>query len=256
MAEPDRNNLVVDNGPTSPRRGTVYTTFSDLASGSTNRIKGYKSTDGGLTWGSQFFVGAPLPAGVSYEQSSQPRVASDGTLYVGYQQYPAGSCAAQNVLAKSTDGGATFTYTTVNIVQGGACVSANAPRGSFCVNTSGSNFRSRSHPIIGVHPTNPNIVYMAYSGGELDTPYTCASATGSHSDTLFRKSTDGGATFSAPLKVNTDAPGSDQYFPWLDVAPDGKIWIGWNDRRERLPLALVPGLLHRRRRYLDRVARR
>src|SRR3954451_18760857 len=49
VAMPDRNNLVVDNGATSPRRGTIYTTYSDLPA--TNRIKGYKSTDNGATWG-------------------------------------------------------------------------------------------------------------------------------------------------------------------------------------------------------------
>ncbi|MFL5733339.1 MAG: proprotein convertase P-domain-containing protein, partial [Chloroflexia bacterium] len=236
MPEPDRNNLAVDNGATSPRRGTVYTTFSDLSgTGFTNRIKGYKSTDGGATWGTSFFVGNVAPA-AGYEQSSQPQVASDGTLYVGYQQYlnSGTGCAAgvQNVLAKSTDGGATFTWTTLDIVQGGACTSAQVGRGIFCINSGGGSFRSRSHPIIGVSPTNPNHVYMLYSGGELDSAYTCSGSVGFHSDTLFRKSTDGGATFSAPLKVNTDAQGKDQYFPWMDVAPNGTVWAGWNDRRE------------------------
>ncbi|MEO8285426.1 MAG: S-layer homology domain-containing protein [Chloroflexota bacterium] len=236
MVVPDRNNLVVDNGITSPRRGTVYTTYSDLSgAGFTNRIKGYKSTDGGATWGSSFFVGDVAPA-AGYEQSSQPRVASDGTLYVGYQQYTnsGGGCAAgvQNVLAKSTDGGATFTWTVLPITQGGACVPSQAGRGIFCVTAGGANFRSRSHPIIGVHPTNPNIVYMVYSGGDLETAYTCSTGTGFHSDTLFRKSTDGGATFSAPSKINGDGTGFDQYYPWVDVAPNGTIWAGWNDRRD------------------------
>jgi hypothetical protein len=231
---PDRNNLAVDNGPTSPRRGTVYTTYSDLPA--TNRIKGYKSTDGGLTWGASFFIGDTAPA-QGYEQSSQPQVASDGTLYVGYQQYTNSNvgCSAgvQNVLAKSTDGGATFTYTVLPITQGGSCSSAQAGRGLFCINAAGtSSFRSRSFPVIGTSPTNPQHVYMVYSGGDLETPYTCQSAAGFHSDTLFRRSTDGGATFSAPLKINSDPAGKDQYFPWMDVAPNGTIWAGWNDRRE------------------------
>jgi hypothetical protein len=229
---PDRQNIVVDNGPSSPRNGTVYLTYSDLPT--TNRIKGYRSTDGGQTWGSSFFIGGPPPAS-GYEQSSQPRVASDGTLYVGFQQYLNSSqgCNAgvQNVVAKSTDGGVTWTQVVLPIIQGGACTPSQAGRGIFCINASNQSFRSRSHPIMGVHPTNPNIVYMVYSGGDLETAYTCGTATGFHSDTLFRKSTDGAATWTAPMKINTDPAGKDQYYPWIDVAPDGTLWVGWHDRR-------------------------
>lgn len=75
-------------------------------------------------------------------------------------------------------------------------------------------------------------MYMVYSGGDLDSSYTCSTSTGQHSDVLFRKSTDGGQTFSAPAKINTDPAGRDQYFPWIDVAPNGTIWVGWNDRSE------------------------
>lgn len=228
---PDRNNIAVD-----PRDSNiVYITYSDLGAGRSNRIKGYRSADGGQTWGTSFFIGGPAPP-QGYQQSSQPRVASDGTLYVGYQQYlnsnQGCNAGVQNVLAKSTDGGASFTHTVLNIVQGGACTPTQAGRGVFCINSTNASFRSRSHPIIAVHPTNSQIVYMVDSGGDLELPYTCGSATGFHSDTLFRKSTDGGATFSAPVKINGDGQGFDQYYPWIDVAPNGTIWVGWNDRRE------------------------
>ncbi|HUP28393.1 MAG TPA: sialidase family protein, partial [Chloroflexia bacterium] len=232
LAMPDRNNIVVDKGPTSPRRGSVYVTYFNSPTG---RIQGYRSDDHGVTWIGPFNIGGPPPSG-GYRQSSQPRVASDGTVYVGFQEYISQSvgCSAgvNNVVAKSTDGGATWTETVINIVQGGACSSAQAGRGIFCINTAGSSFRSRSHPIMGVHPTNPNIVYMFYTGGDLESAYTCAGSTGFHSDALFRKSTDGGATFSAPIKINSDPQGKDQYYGWLDVAPNGTIWAGWHDRRE------------------------
>lgn len=226
----DRNNIAVD-----PRdSNTLYVTYSELGGANSQRIKGYKSTDGGRTWGSNFFIGGPRPE-LGYQQSSMPRVAHDGTVYVGYQQYVNSSqgCNAgtQNALAKSTDGGQTWTHTVFDIRQGGACTPGQVGRGIFCINSGGASFRSRSHPIIAVHPSDSQIVYMVYSGGDLDTPYTCAGATGFHSDTLFRKSVDGGKTFSDPIRINTDAPGSDQYYPWIDVSPNGRIWVGWNDRR-------------------------
>ena len=136
-------------------------------------------------------------------------------------------------MARSTDGGATWTITAeLNIVQGGACSTAQAGRGIFCINAGGSSFRSRSHPIMGISPTDPSHVYMVYSGGDLESAYTCAGSTGFHSDTLFRRSTDGGATWTAPAKINTDPQGKDQYYPWMSVLPNGQIWVGWNDRRD------------------------
>jgi hypothetical protein len=230
VSTPDRPNVAVDPSNSD----IVYITYTDFNQ-PVGRIAGYKSTDGGVTWGSEFLIGDPI-ADPGYQQSSQPRVASNGWVYVGYQEYNDGNvgCSAgvRNELARSTDGGATWNITELNIVQGGACSNAQAGRGIFCTNASGSNFRSRSHPIIGISPTDPTHVYMVYSGGDLETAYTCAGSPGFHSDTLFRKSTDGGVTFTAPQKINTDPQGKDQYYPWMSVTANGQIWVGWNDRRD------------------------
>jgi hypothetical protein len=231
VSTPDRPNVAVDPS----NANIVYITFTDFNQPA-GRIAGYKSTDGGLTWGSEFLIGDPIsPPG--YQQSSQPRVASNGWIYVGYQEYNDQNvgCAAgvRNEVARSTDGGATWTITAeLNIVQGGACSTTQAGRGIFCINAGGSSFRSRSHPIMGISPTDPSHVYMVYSGGDLESAYTCGGSTGFHSDTLFRRSTDGGATWTAPAKINTDPQGKDQYYPWMSVLPNGQIWVGWNDRRD------------------------
>jgi hypothetical protein len=236
VSTPDRPNVAVDPS----NANIVYITFTDFNQPA-GRIAGYKSTDGGVTWGSEFLIGDPISA-PGYQQSSQPRVASNGWIYVGYQEYNSDSagCAAgvRNEVARSTDGGATWTTTAeLNIVQGGACVATQAGRGIFCIDAGGSNsFRSRSHPIMGVNPSDPTHVYMVYSGGDLEPTgtYSCGGGTGNHSDTLFRKSTDSGVTWSAPVKINTDPDGAnkDQYYPWMSVMPNGQIWVGWNDRRD------------------------
>ena len=169
-----------------------------------------------------------------YQQSSQPRVASNGWIYVGYQEYnDQTGCAAgvRNEVARSTDGGATWTVPPTESSRAGR-VRAQAGRGIFCINAGGASFRSRSHPIMGISPTDPSHVYMVYSGGDLESAYTCGGSTGFHSDTLFRRSTDGGVTWTAPAKINTDPQGKDQYYPWMSVLPNGQIWVGWNDRRD------------------------
>lgn len=52
-------------------------------------------------------------------------------------------------------------------------------------------------------------------------------------DLMFTRSTDGGATWSAPLRINDDPPTSFayQWFGTLSVAPNGRIDAVWNDSR-------------------------
>ncbi len=52
-------------------------------------------------------------------------------------------------------------------------------------------------------------------------------------DVMFAKSTDGGDTFSAPIRINTDV-GTDnvQWFGTMAVAPNGRIDVVWLDTRD------------------------
>jgi len=52
-------------------------------------------------------------------------------------------------------------------------------------------------------------------------------------DVHFVRSTDGGATWSAPVRVNDDPAGSNawQWFATMAVAPNGRIDVIWNDSR-------------------------
>lgn len=235
----DRPTIVIDNSPSSANYGTVYVFGHQALGGPNNRIVYAKSNDTGLTWSSPQFVSSPPPA-AGYNHSAMPVIASDGTIYVSFQEYStSAACGSGNIvfnkLAKSTDGGATWTESVIGsgpITQGGSCVGAQAGRGIFCINGAGQSFRSRSQAVIGVKPSDPNTLYAIYSGGDLESAYVCGGGSGFHSDSLFRSSTDGGATWTAATKINGDAQGSDQFFPWLEVAPNGTIWTGWQDRRE------------------------
>jgi hypothetical protein len=67
--------------------------------------------------------------------------------------------------------------------------------------------------------------------------YLLASVDPAGSDPLdvhFSRSTDGGATWSAPVRVNDDPAGSNawQWFGTMSVAPDGRIDVVWNDSRD------------------------
>jgi hypothetical protein len=47
----------------------------------------------------------------------------------------------------------------------------------------------------------------------------------------FTRSTDGGATWSTPIRVNNDQSGNDQYFPDVAVNGQGVIQVVWYDQR-------------------------
>ena len=52
-------------------------------------------------------------------------------------------------------------------------------------------------------------------------------------DVMFARSTDGGVTWSAPVRVNDDASTSAyQWFGTMSVAPDGRIDVTWLDTRD------------------------
>ena len=52
-------------------------------------------------------------------------------------------------------------------------------------------------------------------------------------DVMFTRSTDGGTTWSPPVRVNRDDPtnGASQWFGTLSVAPNGRLDAVWNDTR-------------------------
>ena len=100
--------------------GTVYLTwtrfFADPAHGyRKSEIVVSKSSDGGNTWSDWAHVSDPAHP---YDQGSNPAVGPDCTLYVAYEGATPASGYSQDALlvARSTDGGATFTNTEVTRV--------------------------------------------------------------------------------------------------------------------------------------------
>jgi hypothetical protein len=57
---------------------------------------------------------------------------------------------------------------------------------------------------------------------------------GSGSDIVLFKSTDGGLSYTGPVRVNHDAKGADadQFQPWIAVTPKGQVNISYFDRRK------------------------
>src|SRR5262249_39611400 len=124
-------------------------------------------------------------------------------------------CNAENrqVVRKSSSGGLSFGSTVT-------AASGLIPPPSPLI---GSNFRVAAFPVIATDPRDANRVYVSWSSDN----------GASQSDVFLSRSLDGGLTWSAPLRVNDDAPGNprDQFFPWIAVGADGTVRAMWGDDR-------------------------
>lgn len=199
----DKEWLAVDRGAGSRFRGNVYVSWTDFSSSSLF-IAFSRSTNGGRSFKS------PINLSVSGAvQGSMPVVAPNGDVYVAYFFITGGETGI--AIVKSTDGGASF----------------DAPKKiaffqELTQVTGISNVRANSFPAITVDKNNfVHVVYSAppkFLGPD-------------RSDVFYIRSTDGGASFSAPLKLNDDPTNTTQLLPAIAAADDGALGVKWWDRR-------------------------
>jgi hypothetical protein len=172
-----------------------------------------RSTNGGLNFDRTVVVSPTTGVGIT--QGSVPAVAPNGDLYVAYfENHLISSIQSVDsiVIVKSTDGGKSFSPRR-NVVE-------LSSRVSFV--TGGNGVRSNSFPSFSIDSSgNLHIVYDAIP--TVPGP--------DRADAYYVRSTDGGATFSLPLRVNDDNGVTTQLLPAVAVATDGTIAVKWWDRR-------------------------
>lgn len=198
----DHEQITVDRAS-----GRIYLSWT-MFHGSQSPIVVSHSSDGGVTWTEPLEVsGRETPGG--FFQDSEPAVGPDGTVYVVWDEniFIAGTYTMKIWLARSTDGGAAF----------GAPMLVANPVPEVLHN---ATYRHGTYPTVGVGPTGR--IFVAWADNLLG-----------DADILLSTSDDRGATWSSPVRANDDplGKGTDQFFPWLSVAPSGRVDIGWYDKR-------------------------
>jgi hypothetical protein len=215
----DKEWAVYDGNPESPYRGTMYMTWTEFDSyGSSNasnrsRIRFSKSTDHGVSWSTPITISQFTGDCIDSDNTAEgavPAVGANGEIYVTW------SLNDTLYFDRSTDGGATWLAVDK--------VAATQP-GGWDYGIAGHD-RCNGLPITCTDLSggpNHGTIYVNWSdqrNGMTDT------------DVWLTKSTDGGNTWTAPVRVNNDAPGRQNYLSWLAVdQATGVLYVVFYDRR-------------------------
>lgn len=170
-----------------------------------------RSTDGGVTWS------APLT--FTGGQGAYVSVGPNGNT-PGGSVYFAAVSGSSILVNRSTDGGVNF-GPQVNAVN------VNGP-GVICAGrfTVKDCIRNNEFPRMAVdnsYTATRGNVYVVYAGNPTGPD---------NADIFLVRSTDFGASWSAPLRVNDDATITDQWLPSVSVDnTTGKVFVCWYDSR-------------------------
>jgi hypothetical protein len=212
----DYPRLAVDRGAASPHRDNLYVVAmgiwfdadDDGACDSAPAVL-IRSRDGGQTWD----AGQTLP-GIQQIPDSMG-IAPDGTLFIAAGGFGTPFCPSGIGIAlrRSTNGGASFLAPT-------------------CALPSDASFIPISVNL-AVDPSNSTRVFIAFSAAP--------NLPGAASHIFLIRSTDAGATWSAPVRIDDVLPADDvdHIKPTLSVSTTGRLDVAWMDYRYSSPKTLV-----------------
>lgn len=204
----DKGWLAVDRSATSPFKGSVYEAWTDFTRSNGSFINCSRSTNGGDSFKNPISI-SPQDR-TQRVQGPMPALAPNGDLYVAYADLHFNSSGGISVV-KSTDGGRSF-----SAPKSAAALFSIGPA------TGGNSVRTNSFPYVVVD--KGGTVHIVYNA-------VFAAVGADRSDIFYTRSTDGGGTFSAPLKLNDDGSATTQFFPSIAAAADGTLGVKWWDRR-------------------------
>lgn len=243
-----------------------YNSLTNVSGGFTCDV--YKSVDGGKTWGPPVAAAGGDKQWMICDQSAS---AGNGNLYTNWSAFA--SCCGNTSFVHSVNDGASFepplnvieqpywgTLTTdadgnlfilgdsaintyfVVVKSGDAKNSPVAPTFSLAGTLEYSSLGTL--PFGSANSPNPGgLLGQAWidadrsNGPRRSWLYLVWSLTppggGDPLDVMFSRSTDGGATWSTPKRLNDDPVGSGNWhwFGTMSVAPNGRIDVIWNDTR-------------------------
>jgi len=257
-----------DPGLTVDSEGNFYAVVLDYIDVTLpNGLYVFMSSDGGVTWGDPVTV-VDSVVGVFEDKEliacDRTGGPGDGNLYVAWARFGGSGASIWN--ASSLDGGQSFEepvrvsdhylvqWPVPTVGPDGELIVAwvryDPPSIYYDISyDGGSTFGTDMHltdltyasvqinggiltfsfPVIDVDLTGGvfhGIVYVVYMD-----------VVSGDADIFFRKSLDGGFTWSEPLRINDDEinNGADQFHPWMSIDEEGNLVVVFYDRRLDLP---------------------
>ncbi len=209
--------------------GKVYVTWTLFKS---NKPHGYISSniveavshDYGVTWSSPIAVS---DSAHPFDQGSSPAVAPDGTVYVAYEGNQASDVTKdQIVLARSTDGGRTFTNIELGRVYDDiGCYPLNVAQGRQRLTF--EQFRVSSFPSLAIDPSTGGLA-IAWSDDQNNPG--CAAGAASFSGVTNNQvklvTSANGRTWTAATQITS---GKDKVYPAVG-ANHGRVVVGYYTR--------------------------
>lgn len=198
----------------SPHDGRLILGYESFFTNPVGWVFVKTSANGGRTWSPQHQVDNLQDLPAEQDPRQMPAVGADGTIYVayasGHNPFPAGQVLPTSlVVARSRDGGATFTRTVAaeNITRSRAPTEEAEAISSLAADP---NPRRAKHLALA---------WADQRSGE--------------SRILVVTSVDGGVHWSNPADIAGDPSGlgNQHDHPQIGFAPDGRLIIVWRDRR-------------------------
>ena len=173
----------------------------------------------GASWSSWVDVSGPY----KYNQGSVPVYGNDGNIYVSFEGYVAAdNYNDYNIVAKSTDGGKSFTQTVVS-----RNVDENFPIFGGRGVLSGLHFRTNTFPAFTIDRVTGKL-YMAWADNRNGDPQMfCDPICAPTSVQVFIQSSTNGVTWSAPVQLTTTT--DDKIYPWV-AANGGNVIVSYYTR--------------------------
>ncbi|MFA7362169.1 MAG: T9SS type A sorting domain-containing protein [Candidatus Kapaibacterium sp.] len=215
----DKNLSGTNYASASPYYGHSYTVYTEFGGTYNNRIVFTKTTNSGVSW-SNVQVISPVPASGHHHQGCDITAGPEGNVYAIWANCTSnGQNSTEDSLgfAKSTDGGVTWTARNNAADMNGIRAASFEPWG----------VRVAGFPRLDIDrsggPRNGWIYVVApeknFAGGDA-------------ADIFLWRSSDQGTTWSAPIRVNQDAPnGKLQYHAAVNVDAGGGVNVVYHDCR-------------------------
>jgi hypothetical protein len=203
----------------NPANGHIYVTQTQFTAFGKPEILFTRSTDGGQTWAEPVRIN-DFGGNATFQDSFTATGQDPATIYLTFGAFSNAGLSNWNriYIAKSTDGGLSFSPPQL--------LAEITPLPDPLPNAA---WRSDNNLWVAVD-RDTNQIYVNYAD------YNAGDA-----DIRVMRVQDQGDRFEVQgiTRVNDDGPGSDQFFPFITVAPGGRVDVCFQDRRYEPGNALI-----------------